>query len=80
MEEEFPQPQSQSDPKDVELENNISRIVRRLGQGLRIHVRGGHVTISGIVSDFGTKRQISQEIQGVGGVRDVTNNIRVSRD
>ena len=80
MEDEFPQPLSQSDPKDVELENNISRIVRRLGKGLRIHVRGGHVTISGIVDDYGTKRQISQEIQGVGGVREVTNNIRVSRN
>jgi osmotically-inducible protein OsmY len=77
---DFPQPPSQSDPKDVELENNISRIVRRMGQGLRIHVRGGHVTISGIVDDFGTKRQISQEVQAVGGVREVTNNIRVSRE
>jgi BON domain len=79
MEEPSFQPQP-SDPKDVELENNISRIVRRLGQGLRIHVSGGHVTISGIVDDFGTKRQISQEIQSVGGVREVTNNIRVSRE
>jgi osmotically-inducible protein OsmY len=75
-----PYSQPQSDPKDVELENNISRIVRRLGQGLRVHVSGGHVTVSGIVNDFGTKRQISQEIQSVGGVREVTNNIRVSRD
>jgi len=40
----------------------------------------GHVTVSGIVDDYGTKRSISSTIMGVGGVREVTNNIRVSRD
>lgn len=80
MEPMDPSFQPQSDPKDVELENNISRTVRRLGEGIRVHVSGGHVTVSGIVDDFGTKRQISQEIQGMGGVREVTNNIRVSRE
>jgi len=76
--EPFEQPQS--DPKDVELENNISRSIRHMAKGVRIHVRGGHVTVSGIVDDFGTKRQISQAIQGIGGVHEVTNNIRVSHD
>ena len=76
--EPFEQPQS--DPKDVELENSISRTIRHMAKGVRIHVRGGHVTVSGIVDDFGTKRQISQAIQAIGGVREVTNNIRVSHD
>lgn len=70
----------QSDPKDVELENSISRAIRHMAKGVRIHVSGGHVTVSGIVDDYGTKRDISHAIQAVGGVREVTNNIRVSRD
>jgi osmotically-inducible protein OsmY len=76
--ETFEQPQS--DPKDVELENSISRTIRHMAKGVRIHVHGGHVTVSGIVDDFGTKRHISQAIQAIGGVREVTNNIRVSHD
>jgi len=74
------QPQPPSDPKDVELENNISRSIRHMAKGVRIHVRGGHVTVSGMVDDFSTKRSISSTIMAVGGVREVTNNIRVTRD
>lgn len=71
--------QPPSDPKDVEMEHNISRAVRSLGK-LHIHVSGGHVTVSGIVDDYGTKRQIASTIQSMGGVREVTNNIRVSQE
>ncbi len=76
--EPFQQPQS--DPKDVELENNVSRMIRHIAHGVRVHVRGGHVTVSGIVDDFGKKRQITSSIQSIGGVREVTNNIRVTQD
>ena len=68
-----------SDPKDVELEAAISRVVRNMGVGIHVSVRGGHVTLSGVVDDFETKREISSVVHGVGGVHDIVNSIRVAR-
>ena len=68
-----------SDPKDVELEATISRAVRSMGNGIHVTARGGHVTLSGVVDDFETKRGISSMVHGLGGVHDVVNNIRVAR-
>ncbi len=68
-----------SDPKDVELEAAISRAVRSMGIGIHVSARGGHVTLSGVVDDFETKRGISSMVHGVGGVREIVNNIRVAR-
>ncbi len=68
-----------SDPKDVELEATISRAVRSLGGGIHVTVHGGHVSLSGVVDDFETKRDISTLVHGMGGVRNITNNIRVAR-
>ncbi len=68
------------DPKDVELENEISRHVHNLRLGsFHVSVRGGHVSISGIVDDFFTKRQIGEEVRGMSGVHEITNNIKVTR-
>lgn len=66
------------DPKDVELENEISHYLRNMREGdLRVSVRHGHVTLSGTVRDYETKREISQHMHGFGGTHDLVNNIRV---
>jgi len=67
-----------SDPKDVELEAVIAREVRGLCPNIRVSVRGGHATLSGTVEDFGDKRDVSNAVRDVAGVREVTNNIRVA--
>ena len=68
-----------SDPKDVELEAAVSRAVRQLGVGIHVSVRSGHVTISGIVDDFETKREVSSLVHNVAGGHPISNNIRVAR-
>ena len=69
------------DPKDVELENEISAHLRNSGMGeFHVSVRGGHATISGTADDFSTKRQITSEVRSIGGVHEVTNNVRVTGD
>ncbi len=68
-----------SDPKDVELEAAVSRAVRGLGLGIHVGVKGGHVTVSGIVDDFETKRDILTVVRGVAGGHTITNNVRVAR-
>jgi osmotically-inducible protein OsmY len=68
-----------SDPKDVELEAAVSRAVRELGLGIHVSVKGGHVTVSGIVDDFETKRDIMAVVRGVAGGYPITNNVRVAR-
>jgi osmotically-inducible protein OsmY len=67
-----------SDPKDVELEATISRAVRGMGSHLHVSVKSGHVFLSGVADDYGTKRDIVAQVRGVQGVHDLTNNIRVS--
>lgn len=69
----------ESDPRDVELEHEISQHLHNLGvERYHVSVHGGHVTVSGFVDDFGTKREASDMIHGLGGVHEVTNNIRVT--
>ncbi len=68
-----------SDPKDVELEAAISREVRSLGMGIHVSVKAGHVTLSGAVDDFETKRGILEVVRGVAGGHPITNNVRVAR-
>jgi osmotically-inducible protein OsmY len=68
-----------SDPKDVELEESISRSVRGMGSHMHVSVRGGHVTVSGTADDYETKREILSAVRSVPGVHEVTNNIRVAR-
>ena len=67
-----------SDPQDVELENMIVRRVRDMGADIHVHVKGGHVTLSGIADNYQSKRDIVAVIRDIGGVREVTNNLRVA--
>jgi osmotically-inducible protein OsmY len=70
--------QPQHDPKDAELANEISRRLQNLDIGdLHVSVRGGHATVSGTVDNFSDKRQVTGEIQGFGGIHEVTNLVQV---
>lgn len=70
--------QNISDPKDVELEATISRVVRNMGEHIHVSSKGGHVTLSGTVDDFSAKRDIVSAAKNVSGVHEVTANIRVA--
>jgi osmotically-inducible protein OsmY len=67
-----------SDPKDVELENTVSRALHGLVSDCHISALAGHVTISGKVDDFGAKRDIYLTVQSVAGVKTISNLIRVT--
>jgi len=67
-----------SDPKDVELEESISREIRRMGAHIHVSVRGGTISISGTADDFGDKRNIYSVVKGLSGTHKVVNNIRVA--
>jgi osmotically-inducible protein OsmY len=43
-----------------------------------VHVDGGNVTIEGVVDEADTARAIGRRIQGMAGVRKVTNNLRLA--
>ena len=66
-----------SDPKDVELESDITRRIREMGSHIHVTVRGGVASLTGSTDDFETKRSISEIVKGTHGVRKVTNNIKV---
>jgi osmotically-inducible protein OsmY len=67
-----------SDPKDVELEATIHRAIRHMGVGIHVTVRGGHVSLSGLVDDFYTKRDVASVVRSVAGVHEVTNALRIA--
>lgn len=67
-----------SDPKDVELEASIARVIRNRGVGIHVSVKGGAVSLSGSVEDFETKREIESLVRGVAGGFPIHNLIRVS--
>jgi osmotically-inducible protein OsmY len=67
-----------SDPQDVELENLIIRRIRDMGADIHVHVKGGHVSLSGIADNYSDKRDIVAIVKDIGGVRDVTSDIRVA--
>lgn len=68
-----------SDPKDVEMESLITRRVREMGDEIHVSVKGGHVTLNGVVDEFSVKRDIDGIVKEIGGVQKITNNIRVAR-
>jgi len=70
--------ESKSDPKEVELEGLIYRRIRETGADIHVHVTEGRISLSGIANDFETKRNIMAVVQEIGGVNEVTNNIRVA--
>jgi hypothetical protein len=43
-----------------------------------LHVENGNVTIEGVVDEADTARKIGRRIQGIAGVRQVTNNLRLA--
>lgn len=67
-----------SDPKDVELEETISRAIHGMASHLHVSVRAGKVTVSGSVDDFGDKRDVTNAVRAISGVHGVINNIRVA--
>ncbi len=68
-----------SDPKDVELEGIIISRIRQMGEHMHAQIKDGVVHLSGTVNEFETKRSIMTLVQGIGGVHEVSNNIRVAR-
>jgi len=70
--------QQMSDPKDVELEATIQRAIRNMGVGIHVTVHGGHVSLSGLVEDFSTKRDVASVVRGVSGVREISNALRIA--
>ena len=71
--------QLHSNPKDVELEALILSRIRQMGEHMHVQIKEGVVHLSGTVNEFETKREIMTLVQGIGGVREVLNNIRVAR-
>jgi len=68
-----------SNPKDVELEGVIISRIRQMGEHMHAEIKNGVVHLSGSVNEFETKREIMTLVQGIGGVHEVSNNIRVAR-
>ena len=66
-----------ADPKDVELESVISRQIRGMGTHLHVTVKSSVVILSGSAEDFEDKRKIETTVKGIGGVHQVSNQIRV---
>jgi hypothetical protein len=71
--------ESNSNPKDVELEALIIGRIRQMGEHLQAQVKSGVVHLSGTANEYETKREIMTLVQGIGGVHEVVNNIRVAR-
>ncbi len=69
---------SPSNPKDAELENTVTRAVHGLAAEFHVSALAGHVTISGMVDDFAAKRDIYLVVQGVAGVKTVSNRVKVT--
>ena len=67
-----------TDPRDVELEEAVTRSIREMGFHIHVSVRGGTVTVSGTADDFATKRDIISAVRSVPGVHKVVNYLRVA--
>lgn len=66
-----------SDPKDVELESLVARRIRDKLDNLHVTAKGGHVILSGTADEFEIKREVVEMVREIGGVREVTDNIKV---
>lgn len=67
-----------SDPRDVEMESLIHERLRGMGRHLHAAVNGGNVTLTGAADDLEEKRDIETAVKMIGGVRQLTNEIRVA--
>lgn len=64
--------------KDVELDSIITRRIRSMGAShVRVFVKSGKVTLTGMCDDFGEKRDIVSIARGTPGVVKVINQIKV---
>lgn len=66
-----------TDSRDVELESLVSRRIRDLAANIHVTAKGGHIILSGTADDFETKRDIVEAVREIGGVREVSSQIRV---
>jgi hypothetical protein len=71
--------ETHSDPKDSELASVISSRIRQMGEHIHVQVKGGVVHLSGTTNEYEDKRGIMTLVQGMGGVHQVVNNIRVAQ-
>ncbi|HET9870319.1 MAG TPA: BON domain-containing protein [bacterium] len=69
---------NQKDPRDVELETTVCRAVEGMAAGLHVNAQAGHVSLSGMVDDYSTKRDISAIVRDLAGVKTLSNGIRVT--
>ncbi len=67
-----------TNPEDVQLEAVIINRIRQMGEHMHAEAKDGLVHLSGVANEFETKRAITTLVQGIGGVREVINNIRVT--
>ncbi len=71
--------ETHSNSSDVELESVINNRIRQMGEHIHVQAKGGVVHLSGTTNEFEGKREIMTLVQGIGGVHEVVNNIRVAR-
>ncbi len=70
--------ETHSNSNDVELESLITSRIRQMGEHMHVQVKDGVVHLSGTNNDYEDKRAITTLVQGIGGVHQVINNIRVA--
>ncbi len=71
--------ETHSNSNDVELESVINSRIRQMGEHIHVQAKDGVVHLSGTTNEFEGKREITTLVQGIGGVHEVVNNIRVAR-
>ena len=67
-----------SNLEEVQLEAVIINCIRQMGEHMHAEAKDGAVYLSGITNEYETKRNITTLVEGMGGVREVINNIRVT--
>ena len=67
-----------SNPKDVELEATVSLAIHDLATNVHVSAEEGHVILSGRVGDFAAKREIDNIVQGVAGVKNLSNGMQIT--
>ncbi len=64
--------------KDVELDSIITRRIRSMGAShVKVGVKAGKVTLSGMCDDFSEKRSLAMVARSIPGVVKVINQVKV---
>ena len=68
------------DPRDIELEEVITRVIRGRGKHEKVHaiVRDGRVNLAGSVGGLEGKNEITQLVEALPGVKSVVNHLRIN--